>query len=1374
MNKKNNRILKIVSISYLIANFFFGFLAWNVLTTNINIPSESMMEYKSNNLSLPFLFNYSTGKDSVLFKETNLFAEKSLEIKEKFKSNNPNILIFTKHSTFIDRYYSMDIKSLHSAEPPLKETYSGVIINKDNGMPVSYVKIKIVMNYFVKYYGGDRSPTYQKSKTTQSNENGEFSVEFTLNTGYNWREYFESWGTPIILSQFWKIDSITYELNRHINVMEDMDRIYPHLIFRPSDFQTIKSRITSGEDAYNELWKRITANNNQGANDNLSNYNSGSWAHEYSRANIAKNAAFIYSMTGNSKLGDKAWEALKTMKYQTIYNDIWGNIEKILEDDFQKNNGQEFQDLCLKASDALIAYLQAADLLIGYRYLEKNPSGIPEWNDNIRYRIYNLANTLYNIGIVFGDPNGITFYKYSGLIKVTVGPGPFLKNNYALKLYSSVGMYLLFLPEIINELPYGNKDQYFNWLYSQFWYVFEHYLTNSEGGYSEGPSYLLYSAVSYLTFMRAYNIAVKGQDYQYYIYFGDQPIIGPIIIPNLLTSDRVSQVHDWGVKIRMPDGIRPGFDDSYYKPFIMGMLATSGDTVGSATDCIDFQHKTQYAWDWYNQDPLPQTKSPKYFSKECMDVSVDLFCTFSSNIPQVEPKLTPTQFLPEAGMAVFRSDWGKDANYMLLLGENGKMNVHNYKIKAVAKDIVFGITWKEWEAAIESHEHPDPASFVIYAHGELLALDSGYASYGNRSKTCEPKNHNIILLDNHGSNNNEGNSYDAFISNYFNTDYLDYSEVHYTNPNADVCQRSVLFPENEFFIVMDRIDPKSSLNGKECKWLLHGNGDFYQELDGARWERPNAELIVKTTSNFPISFSSGEAYHSFEYNSLAKHKFLEAKNTYVVSSPSQNLVYLSILYPQSKSDPTTPTISKLGGSNDVIFKISGISSSEDNVAVIAMNSISGNVDSLTIPREKSGIGTITFKGLASYIQVDNSHQPALIFAKKTSSIDYDGKNYFSTKNGENVDIYFKYERDDEEIKGYIQGDANSYIVNIYTGEKPVGLSGASLNDYSNGITTLTISNKQEFTLYLSKKYQNVQNHGFEYDFLDWNIYGDGTLYETCRCNAPDGNYAVHIKRDDNTSQFFGIYKKSISCEPNTEYKLSVWVKTALTNGQACASFGNWNSDPIKNTHYDFGYISGNTTWQKISGNWISQSWENTLDIVLYGRYATGDFYYDDVEIEVVKPQNLSFENGGLGQWKSYGDGEIYKITKEGIDGQNCAYMKRSIVTQNYFGYRQITIPCKPNTKYKLTVSVNPKLNSGNAVIALGNWDSYDISKNTHKDYYYKGENGKWGTVSGVWESNNNERFFDIYLFGNKDFSGVVWFDNVEVEEIKPNPIKYNY
>jgi hypothetical protein len=149
-----------------------------------------------------------------------------------------------------------------------------------------------------------------------------------------------------------------------------------------------------------------------------------------------------------------------------------------------------------------------------------------------------------------------------------------------------------------------------------------------------------------------------------------------------------------------------------------------------------------------------------------------------------------------------------------------------------------------------------------------------------------------------------------------------------------------------------------------------------------------------------------------------------------------------------------------------------------------------------------------------------------------------------------------------------------------------------------------------------KEFQRPRNPGFEDGLTLWESYGDG-IAEVVK-QGMDGSYATRLSRDRATVNFFGLVQRKISCEPNTIYRLTLWLKTNAGSGAAAAGLGNWSGDTTQNTHRDFGWTGGNRDWRQISGTWTSGPNERTLDIVLYGDPEfSGEAFFDNLALEKI-------------------------------------------------------------------------------------------------------------------------------------------------------------
>jgi len=140
-----------------------------------------------------------------------------------------------------------------------------------------------------------------------------------------------------------------------------------------------------------------------------------------------------------------------------------------------------------------------------------------------------------------------------------------------------------------------------------------------------------------------------------------------------------------------------------------------------------------------------------------------------------------------------------------------------------------------------------------------------------------------------------------------------------------------------------------------------------------------------------------------------------------------------------------------------------------------------------------------------------------------------------------------------------------------------------------------------------------QNMGFESGLKYWERYGDGDYRAVA--GGVEGAQCAQISRSKGTGYYLGLAQRKIPCEPNTIYRLTLWLKTASDSGHAAAALGNWGSS---NTHKEFGLTGGYTDWKEMSGTWTSKWDETSFDIVLYGSTDfSGYAYFDNLVLEKV-------------------------------------------------------------------------------------------------------------------------------------------------------------
>lgn len=398
-------------------------------------------------------------------------------------------------------------------------------------------------------------------------------------------------------------------------------------------------------------------------------------------------------------------------------------------------------------------------------------------------------------------------------------------------------------------------------------------LSGSDGGYAEGPWYLEYSGATTRPFLIALHRMLGDASGSYAMKecgsIGWPCSNRNVVVQDFLLNPKYRLLEEWPIRLRLPDGSRPDIDDANQHYPVNGMLAGGAWSDGP------------FLWDWL-------AGGRGLSSNWGADLSVEMLALLDDSTGSEPPSWPPTQFLPGAGQAVLRSGWGTDARYFLLLAENGAQRTEG-----------------------GGHEHPDPLSFIFYAKGQRLLIDSGYGSYSQRTDVSEADNHNLILVDGNGpaaATVLSAAGEDSYLENTLDTDFLDYAEARTSYHGASI-RRHALFADHQYVVLVDEVSAGSS---KTYTSLFHGNGGgntggtFSLTGTGGTWSNGPAKVSVHTTTTRGLpTFTSSDDIHSWVYQRMDSHTVLRAAIT------ASTVRYVSLLLPQAASQDTY-TVTSLG------------------------------------------------------------------------------------------------------------------------------------------------------------------------------------------------------------------------------------------------------------------------------------------------------------------------------------------------------------------------------------------------------------------------------------------------------------------------------
>jgi hypothetical protein len=600
---------------------------------------------------------------------------------------------------------------------------------------------------------------------------------------------------------------------------------------------------------------------------------------ERTKARYAKAAAFAWWMTDDDTFAHTAAGLLLDMTFPPDGGDL----------------GEPHNE-----GEVVMQYAQAYDML--HPFLAAYPDSLA----TVRDKLADEADRLFD-GIVVQEID----LGFLGSIKIRLHETTDPRNlsvthldNWHIRLYGGLGLAAFALSDHAGS---GSSDpqEWADWAYDLVTRSLAHVIDPVDGGYAESPFYQRYAQDVYLPYAFALREG-SGID--------------------MLADSLLQRTHAWSLNLRLPNGRRPNIDDGHlddaYGHYLAGIDAAHGGYDGAV-----------HHWDWLTNANGPYARG---FNEP------DAIALYDDSLPWAEPTTGPTIFMPEAGDAVFRTDWSEAATYLLLRGEHGR-----------AREQGFG------------HEHADETSFVLWAHGEMLALDGGYINFANHDKVNWGNAHNLILVDGQGppldriAGQAVDGGEDAFIEDTLAHPAGDYAEVRAAYLGAEI-RRRMLFANREYFVVADEARSDSQ---RVYDWRLHGHGGGTSggtyDRDGSlvRWTRSQAQLIAYLPDNGVQTYTDADTIHSFDYLEEPTHTFLQ------VSQSDTTARFLAVLFPRSTfgEEPEFATATGTGGQAVRTTRADGA----DEVSWLR----DAGADSVTVDGVAGGI--LSTDGAFGWLRVEN-------------------------------------------------------------------------------------------------------------------------------------------------------------------------------------------------------------------------------------------------------------------------------------------------------------------------------------------------------------------------------------------------------------------
>jgi len=476
------------------------------------------------------------------------------------------------------------------------------------------------------------------------------------------------------------------------------------------------------------------------------------WDHDAigTNAETAQSAAFLAWLDGDAEMGAKAVEILLSMPTDFESNNTW--------------------DVNIRMPSPLICGVNALDLLRGTEFITET-------------EVADAAARLSTVSRLFYE----RYVLDDAYRNIALGPS---QNNHPIRTAAAIGYVALAWPE-------GAAEQ-LDWAISELDYLWSErgQYVQPDGGVSEGPFYYGFAYGPALALFIALENAsdpdrlyvrdcinrqdvdpwtdhgcVDGEEFRF-----DNPLHEPLFAATV----------DWSIALRLPSGYRPPLADAYFNPLNGG--AVLSHWTGSA----------HQVWDWEQHATGDEGELPMTHGMDLLPQHL-VYATEEGAEPDWRHA-----FLPDAGNAVLRSGWDRDARWLLLVAESGS-------------------------ARKTLHDHVDGTSFSMAAYGEYLLVDPGYYKPNSldNAVTADADSHNVILIDGQGAPDKGlltlwGDA-DATLTHGADLAAgvaLAYAEATQTYEETQI-QRSAIFVRDRYFVIADRL-ATAATEARTHTWRVGG------------------------------------------------------------------------------------------------------------------------------------------------------------------------------------------------------------------------------------------------------------------------------------------------------------------------------------------------------------------------------------------------------------------------------------------------------------------------------------------------------------------------------------------------------------------------
>lgn len=364
------------------------------------------------------------------------------------------------------------------------------------------------------------------------------------------------------------------------------------------------------------------------------------------------------------------------------------------------------------------------------------------------------------------------------------------QNNHPLRAAATIGYVALAFPDD------PDATRWLDWATDQMDYLLGpkgHYV-QSDGAVSEGPFYYSFAFAAVVPFLIALDRNAEGAVHHHTCItrndvdpWSDNGCVEgeAFTLPSLLRDPTFVSTLDWSVALRRPSGVRAVLDDTH-------VAVTNGAALVTA-----YGAGSHLVWDWAENAVMPHDTGK--FG--------DLGPWYLAYVTDAAPTPPPfrNRFFPEGGQAVFRSGWGTNDLWLMLVADHGP-------------------------ARKSLHNHADGTSFALSAYGDDLLIDTGYYKpiTSQNPRTTDAPSHNVVLVDGSAGPKrgllNDWGDVDAFLENTLDGEAIAWAEARKSYENVEL-RRGVAFARKRYAVVADRITSEVATS-RSFQWRAHAWAGF--------------------------------------------------------------------------------------------------------------------------------------------------------------------------------------------------------------------------------------------------------------------------------------------------------------------------------------------------------------------------------------------------------------------------------------------------------------------------------------------------------------------------------------------------------------------